>query len=264
MLHLHRKTWKLLSLSCLYIQSLCLHSGTSCVAWVSWWEEAVHADHRKHGHRPQQGAKLHHSAAPHEGTVALVAQDHADDHLHIGQSENKEDPGQHLWSRWRWVFTSSGLLVLRCFWFLSIQKWRKQSLAVYSQWWHHLRTHSPAAGMDSALPCPLYRFQSQCPLVWGSPLAAETCEVTHCFFNQCFAGMFAHWDQNRSSTNWRIMSQTLSVCFSRKLQKENVCLILWIMDLLLFEMDTGVTFLVAQTSNLKNWSRQLTDKMKAE
>lgn len=195
MLRLHRKSWKLLSLSCLYIQSLCLHSGTSCVAWVSWWEEAVHTDHRKHGHRPQQGAQLHHSAAPHESAVALVAQDHADDHLHIGQSENKEDPGQHLWSRWGWVLTSSGLLMLCCFWFLSIQKWRKQSLAVYSQWRHRLRIHSPAAGMDSALPCPWYRLQSHCLLVWASPLAAETCEATHCFSVSGFVGMFARSKQ---------------------------------------------------------------------
>lgn len=201
MLHRHQKSWMSLSLSRLYIQSLRLHSGTSCVARVSWWEEAVHADYRKHGHRPQQGAQLHHSATPHEGAVALVAQDHADDHLHIGQSENKEDPGQHLWSRWRWVFTSWGLLMLCCCWFLSIQKWREQRLAVYSQWWYHLRIHSPAAGMDSALPCPLYRLQPHCLLVWAPPSAAGTCEVTHCFSISGFVGMFARWDQNRSSTN---------------------------------------------------------------
>ncbi|TNN68941.1 hypothetical protein EYF80_020802 [Liparis tanakae] len=42
------------------------------------------------------GAQLHYRSAPHEGAVALVAQDQADDHLHVGERENKQDPGQHL------------------------------------------------------------------------------------------------------------------------------------------------------------------------
>jgi len=73
-----------------------MSSFTSGVARVPGWEEAVHADHGKHGHGSQQGAQLHYRSAPHEGAVALVSQDQADDHLHVGESENKQDPGQHL------------------------------------------------------------------------------------------------------------------------------------------------------------------------
>lgn len=78
-------------------------SGAFCVARVSGWKVVIHTDQRKHGHSSQQRAQLHYSSTPHEGAVAFITEDHPNNHLHIGQGENKEDPGQHLWNRSRWV-----------------------------------------------------------------------------------------------------------------------------------------------------------------
>ncbi|KAG7278808.1 hypothetical protein CRUP_019114 [Coryphaenoides rupestris] len=54
------------------------------------------------------GAQLHYGAAPHQGAVSLVAQDHPDGHLHVGQRENEHDPRQHLKKKKKKKVTGDG------------------------------------------------------------------------------------------------------------------------------------------------------------
>lgn len=54
------------------------------------------ADQWEHGYGTNHGAKLHYCSTPHQGTVALIPQNHTDDDFHIGQGQHKQDPGQHL------------------------------------------------------------------------------------------------------------------------------------------------------------------------
>lgn len=149
-----------------------LHSGTFCVARVARGKVAVHADHREHGHSPQQGAQLHYSPTPHEGAVALVTQDHPDDDLHVGQGENKDDPGQHLWSTRGWIMSYSHqrFSIDSCF-------CTNGDVTVDSQWGHLLRSHWPSGDMDSAPPWPLCRPPLHCPSPWEPPWPAEICEM---------------------------------------------------------------------------------------
>lgn len=69
---------------------------TFSVTRIAGLEESVNADEREHGNGSDHGAQLHHRPAPHEGTVALVPQDHPDDDLHVGQGQDEQDPGDHL------------------------------------------------------------------------------------------------------------------------------------------------------------------------
>ena len=62
-------------------------------------EKSIHTDQWEHGYSTDHGAQLHYCSTPHEGTVAFIPQDHPYDDLHVGQGQDKQDPGQHLQHR---------------------------------------------------------------------------------------------------------------------------------------------------------------------
>lgn len=141
------------------------HLGTVWVTRVTWWKEAVHADHRKHGHSSQQGAQLHHSATPHEGAVALITQDHCDHHFDIRQSQNKGCPGEHLCG-------GEGIMKR----FLSFRV--AQTCRWYSRWRRRRRHLRPRAGdTDSGPPCSLNKLQLCCQVLWELPSTTEICSI---------------------------------------------------------------------------------------
>lgn len=66
------------------------------ITWVTRLEETIYVYQWEHCKSPNHGAKLHHRSTPHQGAVTLVTQNYSNDHLHIGQGEDKKDPGPHL------------------------------------------------------------------------------------------------------------------------------------------------------------------------
>lgn len=86
-----------------FVHQCCTSTCTVCGLWwtlgvasITWPEKSINTDQWKHGYSTKHGAQLHYSPTPNESTVALISENHTNDDLHIGQWQDKQDPGQHL------------------------------------------------------------------------------------------------------------------------------------------------------------------------